>query len=203
MTRFTRLTMLSAMAAGLVACGGGAKLGGGEKGAAQAAYQASKPAGRFGFTSQQLVERALASGATTNAIFTAKCTKGGKASLTLDAVNLGQNGALNYSVSYDDCSEDGRNEYNGTVASSLRFALHENFSGFSFITTMKGKLTIEGEVSDFIEMDTTLTMAIGATSTTAGNVKLLVDGKVTTSQGAYLYVNENLDLSAGVLPPGA
>ena len=65
MTRFTRLTMLSAMAAGLVACGGGAKLGGGKDGAAQASYQASKPTGRFGQTSQQLVEQALASGAAT------------------------------------------------------------------------------------------------------------------------------------------
>jgi len=203
MTRFTRLTMLSAMATGLVACGGGAKLGGGEDGAAQAAYQASKPAGRFGSISKQLVERALASGATANAAFTARCTKGGKASLTLDAINLGQNGAINYSVSYDGCSEDGRNEYNGTVASSLRFALHEDFGGFSFITTMKGRLTIEGEISDFIEMDTTLTMAVGATSTTAGNVKLIADGTVTTSGGSYTYVNKTLDLSAGVLPPGA
>jgi hypothetical protein len=203
MTRFTRLTMLSAMAAGLVACGGGAKLGGGEDGAAQAAYQASKPTGRFGTTSQQLVERALASGATANATFTANCTKGGKASLTLDAINFGQNGALNYSVSYDDCSEDGKNEYNGRIASSLRFAFHEDFGGFSFITTMKGKLTIEGEISDFIEMDTTLTMDVGATSTTTGNVRLLVDGTVTTSGGSYTYVNKSLDLSAGLLPPGA
>jgi len=203
MTRFTRLTMLSAMATGVVACGGGAKLGGGEDGAAQAAYQSSKPLGRFGNTSQQLVERALASGATANSTFTANCTKGGKASLKLDAINLGQNGAINYSVSYDDCSEDGKNEYNGTVASSLRFAFHEDFSGFSFITTMKGRLTIEGEISDFIEMDTTLTMAVGATSATAGNVKLVADGTVTTSGGSYTYVNKTLDLSAGVLPPGA
>jgi len=202
MTRFTRLTMLSAMAAGLVACGGGAKLGGGKDGAAQASYQASKPTGRFGQTSQQLVEKALASGAATLAL-TADCSKGGKVSLKLDVDTVGQNGALNYDVTYDDCSEDGKNEYNGTVATSLRFAIDENFSSFSFITTMKGKLTIEGEISDFVDMDTKLTMDISATSATAGNVKMVIDGTVKTSTGTYTYANQTLDIGAGVLPPGA
>ncbi|HEY0094351.1 MAG TPA: hypothetical protein VGB96_08505, partial [Archangium sp.] len=80
MTRFSRLTMLSAMAAGLVACGGGAKLGGGEDGAAQAAFQASKPTGRTGRTSQKLLDKALASGAL-NVDLTATCAHGGKATL--------------------------------------------------------------------------------------------------------------------------
>jgi len=32
---------------------------------------------------------------------------------------------------------------------------------------------------------------------------MLIDGKVTTSGGSYTYVNKSLDLTAGVLPPGA
>ena len=75
MTRLTRLTMLSAMTLGLVACGGGAKLGGGKEGAAQAAFQASQPAGRGSKTGQALVEQALASGAATLTI-KADCCQG-------------------------------------------------------------------------------------------------------------------------------
>ncbi|HSP79292.1 MAG TPA: hypothetical protein VLQ93_12225, partial [Myxococcaceae bacterium] len=84
MKRFVRLTLLSAVAAGLAACGGGAKLGNGKEGAAQAAFQASQPVGRKGNTAQSLLDQALASGATTITI-TADCSHGGKASLALDA----------------------------------------------------------------------------------------------------------------------
>ncbi|HEX8822846.1 MAG TPA: hypothetical protein VF794_23165 [Archangium sp.] len=199
MTRFTRLTMLSAMAAGVVACGGGAQLGGGEEGAAQAAFQASKPMGRTGRTSQKLLDKALASGAV-NVTLTAKCTQGGKATLKADLTQVGQNGAIHYSVTYDDCSEDGRNEYNGTMAASMRFDADLSLGTLSFITTMKGKLTIEGEVSDFIDADVTLTMDFNATSARAGNVQLVLDGTVKTSTGSYTYANESLSITAGELP---
>jgi hypothetical protein len=201
MTRFTRLTMLSAMAAGLVACGGGAKLGGGKDGAAQAAFQASQPAGRGGKTSQQLLEKALASGAT-NVSLSATCANGGKASLTLDATHIGQNGELHYSVAYDACNEDGQNEYNGTMAMSLKFTsdISNGTIAASFITGMKGKLTIEGEISDFIDTDVKLTMDINATSARTGSVKLVLDGTIKTSEGNYVYANETLNITAGELP---
>jgi hypothetical protein len=201
MTRFTRLTMLSAMAAGLVACGGGAKLGGGKDGAAQAAFQASQPAGRGGKTSQQLLDKALASGATSISV-SANCANGGSASLTLDATNIGQNGELNYSVTYDACNEDGKNEYNGTMAMSLKFTTNigNGTISASLITGMKGKLTIEGEVSDFIDANVKLTMAVSATETHTGSVSLVLDGTIKTSEGSYAYAGETLNITAGVLP---
>lgn len=199
MTRFTRLTMLSAMAAGLVACGGGAKLGGGEEGAAQAAFQASQPAGRAGRTSQQLLDRALASGAASLTL-TADCSKGGKASLTLNTTGTGEAGAINYSVTYDACNEDGKNEYNGTMATSLDFDIDPAIGSFAFITTMKGKLTIEGEINDFIDANVKMTMDVNATSARAGSVKLVVDGTIKTSEGNYTYVNKTLNITAGELP---
>jgi hypothetical protein len=186
--------MLSAMAAGLVACGGdGAKLGGGRDGAAQAAFQASQPAGR-GKLSQQMLDEALASGAL-SATFSTTCSDSGKVSMTLDVTNLGQNGEVNYSVTYDNCNEDGANEYNGTLAMSFKVTPE-----FTVVTGMKGKLTIEGDISDYLETDVKLTMGFNATSTRSGSVKLVLDGTVKTSGGDYVYTNETLNITAGELP---
>jgi hypothetical protein len=201
MTRFSRLMVVSAMAAGLAACGGGAKLGGGKEGAAQAAYQASKPLGRDGKTEQRLLDQALASGAT-NITITAKCSQGGTAGLTLDLSNPGPVGSLKYSVTYDACSEDGKNEYNGTMVTTLQFAsqVGNGSASFSFITTLKGKLTIEGDVSDFVDADVKLTMDLTASSLHSGSVKIVTDGTIKTSEGSYTYSNETLTLIAGELP---
>ncbi|HYO71236.1 MAG TPA: hypothetical protein VEU33_34665, partial [Archangium sp.] len=80
MIRLTRLMVLAPMTLGLMACGGSAKLGGGEQGAAQAAFQASQPVGRNGNTSPTaLVQQALASGALTVSV-SYECHKGGKVS---------------------------------------------------------------------------------------------------------------------------
>lgn len=200
MTRFTRLTMLSAMAAGLVACGGGAKLGGGKEGAAQAAFQASQPAGRGSKTAERLLDQALASGAGSIAI-SATCAKGGKASLVLDSNVIGSDGSLNYTVKYEACNEDGRNEYNGTMATSMKFSFDSNYTSGAFLIGMKGKLTIEGEVSDFIDADVRLTMDFAATSTRSGTVQLVAEGFIKTSEGHYTYdASQPLTITVGELP---
>jgi hypothetical protein len=200
MTRLTRLTMLAAMTLGLVACGGGAKLGGGEKGAAQAAFQASQPVGRNGNTSANaLVRKALASGALTVSV-SYDCHKGGKVSWGVDLTNVGQNGTFNYDVTYDNCNEDGKNEYNGKMVYAMRFAVDPTLESFAFITTMKGRLTIEGEISDYIEADVALTMALTATSAHSGNVTLVIDGSIKTSEGSHVYTQDTLSIIAGELP---
>jgi hypothetical protein len=200
MTRFTRLTMLSAMAAGLVACGGGAKLGGGKEGAAQAAFQSSQPAGRGSNTGQSLVKQALASGAATLTL-TANCAKSGKVSLALDTTNTdSQTGTLNYTVTYDACNEDGKNAYNGTMATSMKIAVDPSYTSGSLTMGMKGKLTIEGEISDFVDADVRMTMDFAATSAHSGSVKLVLNGTIKTTDGNYVYANETLNISAGELP---
>jgi hypothetical protein len=201
MTRFTRLTMLSAMTAGLVACGGGAKLGGGKEGAAQAAFQASQPAGRGGTTAQRLLDQAMASGAV-NITLSANCAKSGKASLVLDSNVIGSDGSLNYTVNYESCNEDGRNEYDGTMATSMKFSFNDsNYTSGAFIIGMKGKLTIEGDVSDFVDADIRLTMDFAATSARAGTVRLVADGYVKTSESTYTYdASQPLTISVGELP---
>jgi hypothetical protein len=200
MSRLTRLTILSAMTLGLVACGGGAKLGGSEQGAAQAAFQASQPVGRNGNTSADaLVRQALASGALTVTV-SYDCHKGGKVSWSVDATNIGQNGTFNYDVTYDACNEDGKNEYNGKMAYAMRFDIDPTLQSFSFITSMKGRLTIEGEVSDYIDADVDLTMELNATSAHSGKVTVLVDGIIKTSGGSHVYTQDTLSIFAGELP---
>jgi hypothetical protein len=197
--------IVSVMAAGLTACGG-AKLGGGKEGAAQAAFQASQSAGRGSKTGQSLVEKALASGATSITL-TADCAKGGKASLTLSttANTNAPVGALTYTITYDACNEDGQNEYSGSMTTWMKFdfdVTNTTASG-SFTIGMKGKLTIEGEVSDFIDADVTLTMAFSATSAHSGSVQLVTNGSIKTSEGNYTYANETITITAGAELPQA
>ncbi|MCY1080907.1 hypothetical protein [Archangium lansingense] len=197
MIRLTRLMVLSAMTLGLVACGG-AKLGG-EEGAAAAAFQASQPAGRGSKTGQALVEQALASGALSITI-SADCAKSGKASLTLNAAGGELDGLINYSITYDACSEDGKSEYNGTMNTSLGITIDPKYASGAFVIAMKGKLTIEGEVSDFIDADVKLKMDFSATSAHSGSISLVVDGTIKTSDGSYVYANKAIAITAGELP---
>lgn len=204
MTHSTRLTILSALSLGLMACGG-AKLGGGKEGAAQAAFQASQPAGRsHDQTTQALLNKALASGAATLGIVV-DCAKHGTATLGLDlsgGSNTSPDGSIAYSIKYAQCNEDGHNEYDGTVASTLQFAYDPSLKTLAFITTMKGKLTISGDVSDSIDSDLTMRMDLTAVDTNTGNVQVVLDGTIKTSDGTYTYSHETLDITAGVLPHG-
>lgn len=198
MTRFTRLTILSAMGLGLMACGG-AKLGGGKEGAAQAAFQASQPTGRGSKTGQSLVKQALASGAATLTL-TANCADSGKVSLSLDANQTATDGFINYTVTYDACNEDGQNEYNGTMATSLGFTFDPTYTSGAFVIGMKGKLTIDGDISDSLDADVKMKMEFAATSAHSGSVKLVLDGTIKTSDESYVYTNETIAIAAGELP---
>jgi hypothetical protein len=203
MKRFVRLTLLSALAAGLAACGGGAKLGGGKEGAAQAAFQASQPVGRSGSSTQGLLDQALASGATTITV-TANCTHGGKASLSMDLTQGGSNSStLNYDIKYDACNEDGKNTYTGTMKTTLTMdiTLDGSNASASLIFKMNGKLNIEGDISDYVEAtNLTLTMNATASSTHSGSVTLTLNGAIKTSTESYTYSNELLSVIAGELP---
>ncbi|EPX62998.1 hypothetical protein D187_006408 [Cystobacter fuscus DSM 2262] len=202
MTRMIRLLAVSAVALGLTACGGGAKLGGDKEGAAQAAFQASQPAGRGHTKSgQALIDQALASGAVSITL-SADCAESGKVHLTLDAGAAPKLGTFSYVVRYDACSEDGENEYTGEVTTTVvaGFDLDGNIKIGGFYIAMKGKLTIEGEISDFIETDVRLGMEIAATSKRSGSVQLVVDGTIKTSTGSFTYSKEVLVTAAGRLP---
>lgn len=203
MTRMIRLMAVSVVALGLTACGGGAKLGGDKEGAAQAAFQASQPAGRgHTKTGQALIDKALASGAVSITL-SADCAAGGKVHLTLNAGATPRlDGALSYVVRYDACNEDGENEYTGEITTAMGINLDlfgQDKSGLFFIA-MKGKLTIEGEISDTLETDVRLSMEFAATSTRSGGVRLVIDGTIKTSTHSYTYSKEEIDMTVGRLP---
>ncbi|WNG19927.1 hypothetical protein [Cystobacter fuscus] len=206
MTRMIRLLAVSAVALGLTACGGGAKLGGDKEGAAQAAFQASQPVGRnqASKTANALLEQALSSGALSVTV-SADCAESGKVHLTLKAdATPWVMGALSYTIRYDACNEDGENEYNGEVTTTVvaGFDLDGKIKFGAFYIAMKGKLTIEGEISDFIDTDVRLSMELTATSKRSGNVELVVDGTIKTSNHNFTYSKEVIATTAGRLPRG-
>ena len=206
MTRFVRMTLFSALMVGLAACGGGAKLGGGKEGAAQAVFQASQPAGRSGSTNgQALLAQALASGATSITV-TASCSKGGNISLTLDAdetVN-DPNAAfsLTYDITYNNCKEDGKNAYDGTMRTVMNGYVSYNggTANVSMTYKMKGRLDISGDISDFVSADVTMTMSATASSAHTGSVDITLNGSIATSSESYVYNNERIHITAGELP---
>jgi hypothetical protein len=206
MTRFVRMTLFSALVVGLAACGGGAKLGGGKEGAAQAVFQASQPAGRSGSTNgQALLAQALASGATSITV-TASCSKGGNISLTLDADEMVTDPeatfSLTYDITYNDCNEDGKNSYDGTMRTTMNgyFSYDGNMANATIAYTMKGRLDISGEVSDFVSADVTMTTSVSASSAHTGSVEITLNGSIATSSESYVYNNEHINITAGELP---
>lgn len=205
MTRMIRLLAVSAVALGLTACGGGAKLGGDKEGAAQAAFQASQSVGRgHNKSGQALIDQALASGAISLTL-SADCAESGKVHLTLKAdATPWVLGAVSYTVRYDACNEDGENEYNGEVTTTVvtGFDLDGKMKFGAFYFAMKGKLTIEGEISDFIDTDVRLSMEFTATSKRSGSVQLVVDGTIKTSDHSFTYSKEVIATVAGRLPRG-
>jgi len=203
MTRFVRMTLFSTLMVGLAACGGGAKLGGGKEGAAQAAFQASQPTGRSGSTNgQALLAQALASGAFSSTT-TASCTKGGNATLVVDAskTTIDQNTgefSFTFDVTYNDCNEDGKNAYDGTMRTTLIGSFSTASAAFTY--KMKGRLDISGEISDFVNADVTMTMSATASSAHTGSVDITINGSIATSSESYVYNNERINITAGELP---
>jgi hypothetical protein len=193
MSRFIRLSILAAASAALVACGGGAKIGGGKEGAAKALFEASQPASKGG---QGSLLQALASGQTNvNAEVKVDCTHGGKAELKLDVTGGTQTGAVKFEVKYNKCNEDGANTFNGSM--QMELSIIGSGTSAELALKLKGKIEISGEIDDYLDADVTETISIAATSATSGTVTIKLNGTIKTSENSYTYVNETLTISAG------
>jgi hypothetical protein len=193
MSRFIRLSILAAASAALVACGGGAKLGGGKEGAAKAAFEASQPAAKGG---QGSLLQALASGQTNiNAEVKVDCANGGKAELKVDLTGGSQAGTLKYEVKYDSCNEDGVNEFNGSM--KMELSIVGTGTSADIALKLKGKIEISGDIDDFIDMDVTETISLTATGANSGTVTVKLNGTINTSEGNYVYNNESITITAG------
>jgi hypothetical protein len=210
MSRTIRLSLLALATTALVACGGGAKIGGGKEGAAKALFDASQPAGQGGNKSQQglnvsglglnvsgLVDpRTLASAADTSFEVAVDCAKSGSVKLKLDLTGSGTTaGSFKYDVEYKDCSQDGINEFKGKL--SMEYSFAGTGTSLDLSMRLKGKIEISGDVDDFVDADVTETVAFSATSATSGSVTLKLNGSIKTSDGSYTYANESLTITAG------
>lgn len=196
--RSIQLTLVAVVAVALSACGGGgAKIG--KEGAAQAVFQASQPVGK-GASGQGVVERALASGANGSLEITASCDKGGNATLKLNITGGGTSGEFSYNVTYNNCSEDGANRYNGSMTTT--FAASGSGTSATFTYTMNGRLTISGEIDDFVEANNVrLSMGIFGSGTGA-TVSMSINGSIRTSTETHVYNNETLSITVdGKLEP--
>ncbi len=195
MTRFIRLSILAVASAALVACGGGAKLGGGKEGAAQALFAASQPAAKGG---QGNLLQSLASGAiTVDAGASVDCLKGGSVKLKVDLSSIDQNsGKFKYEIEYKGCSQDGINEFDGKM--SMEFSVvTDGTTSASISMRLKGKIEISGEIDDFIDADVTETIDVTATGANSGTVTVKINGTIKTSEGSYSYLNEAISISVG------
>jgi hypothetical protein len=190
MKNFFRLTILAAAVVGLSACGGGAKLGGGKKGAAQALFQAGNATDQKG---GQRILNILQSGAVETAAVTVECTHGGSATLSIDTDGTFKNDGTgtftgSFDVEFDGCSEDGKNELDGSM--TMGFYTVTTNSTAQLKLKMKGKIEFSGEISDFIDADITETVDVSVTNGNSVNVTVKLNGKIATSEETYTYNNE-------------
>ena len=213
MLRTIRFSLLAVATTALVACGGGAKLGGGKEGAAKALFEASQPAGKGGNTSSQsLLRNGL--GLSLNGLSSniaditgdleveVACSQGGAVKLKLDLSSAGtgsQTGSFKYDLEYKDCNEDGVNKFKGKMTMEFIFAGTETSIDLSL--RLKGKIEISGDIDDFIEADVTETFSASATSATSGTVSIKLNGTIKTSEGNYVYNNESITINvSGEIP---
>lgn len=213
MKNFVRMSVLAAAAVALSACGSsGAKLKD-KQAAAQAMYQATEGSGQSSGQSvvRGLVNRAralhaqaVASGAATvdtDLEITADCAHGGSATLkfnTDSSYATDTSVSIAYDISYDNCNEDGKNEIDGDMTMGIYLAADS--SSFEAKFGLKGKIDIDGEISDSLDANITESVGINGTS---GQVSLKIDGSIKTSDQSYTYSNETFTFSASAELAGA
>lgn len=187
----------------LTACGGGAKLGGGKDGAAQALFQASRPAS----SSKGAASKLYSSGITAGEV-SVNGQKSGTAKLSFDITDFGQNttsGSLKFTITYDNFSDDGKNYYSGSMTVTEDFNIQVAGSAVSggVALTMKGKINISGDISDFVDANITETVDFSSLSNQTGTVNVVLDGTIATSTESYAYSKETINFTAGTELPKA
>lgn len=208
MLRPVRSALLASLALALTACGGsGAKLAGGKEGAAQALFMASQ-AGYSGMSAAGGRRVSATSASAPSMDLSVDCAKGGKVSLSFDfdeSAGYANGGELAYTLDYDDCSQDGRNSFDGSLLNTMVTDVDAGGESFSMAMKLEGKLDISGEVDDFVEADITQSMDfdLADVETGAGTVVVRLTGTIKTSTATYTYDGTPLTVEVGALPAEA
>ncbi len=194
-----RVAVAAVAAAGLVGCGGGAKLGKGE--AAAMVFGASGPAMSSTQNGGSLAP--YMNGATPGSV---SCTNGGTATFSASANGIqGEDsgewfGAME--VEYDGCTEpiqddpnttqveSGEAIFDGKMTMGMRMNLELGSTvSFGMSFRMQGRIDVSGDYSDYVDADITQTVAVTANDTGATS-SVVIDGSIETSTETYTYDNE-------------
>jgi hypothetical protein len=179
----------------LVACGPGAKIGGGKQGAAAAATALSAP-------TRRAADRAATPADLTD--LNSTCSKGGTAKLSnfkaqVDTSGGGASVSQTFTMQLVACglasSELGTALYNGTVEVSQKVITGAN--GVQIEQSFKGRVSIDGAFSDYLDTDVAQTVDISSLGTD-GSVSVLLKGSVANSSGTYAF-NEVVNVTQGSL----
>lgn len=181
---------------GLVACGPGAKIGGGKQGAAEALYGASK-ATSAGANKQT-------GGVDITGSISWSCPEGGTAELSGFSVAIDTTGGATvkqtFTAKYNDCgaakSDQGVAKYNGSW--NVTQSVITSANGVSVDQAFKGKVLVQGAFDDFVDADVTQSVLVSGLSSTTGSVSMTLKGTITTSAGTNTY-NEEVNVTAGTL----
>lgn len=174
------------------ACGTGAPLGGSKAGAAQALYQAMRPAsesggyGGFGSpienVSAQVTVKGKASGTATV-----------KADVVVDQSGGSSQVAVRSTITYADYSNDGKTRYNGTLTLDLKVSSTGSSAEVKYVA--KGTLTLSGEIDDNLDIDTSIEVSASALSASSGSASVRISGSISTRSGRYDYAAEAFDIA--------
>ncbi len=187
-----RLVLVAVSAAGLLACGPGAKIGGGKQGAAEAFAAASKAA--QGGTTR------TGSGVDLTGAIAWKCPKGGEARLAgfqmvTGILGGGANVTQKFDIEYSGCgladSSAGVAVYNGTI--TVEQAVATAATGVDLDQKFVGKLLVQGAFDDFLDANVSQKVSAGALAGTAA-VAMTLKGTVATSAGSFAF-DESLSVS--------
>jgi hypothetical protein len=185
-----RFLGLSLAVLACVGCGG-AKLGGGKEGAAQALASASSAA----LTANSF---AGASGGTASY----QCPHGGSVVATASMGSTTPNAS--FTAEYNGCSIDGHNKLDGTLTTTM--SSESSSTGGAFVMQMVGEIDISGDISDFLRANITQRMTYTTStsgSTMSMHATIVLDGSIETSTAQHVYAAETYDVDMSAeLPRG-
>ncbi len=189
----TQLSNICVVVLAFCACGPRAQISGGKQGASEALYAASGPM-------KGGADKAGSKIDVTGSV-DVKCAEGGSATLHGFGVVLGQAGladvAQSFTADYNNCgvmTGAGVATMNGSLAvvQSVKVAT----GTVDVDQAIKGKLLWQGACDDFLDIDVSQKVAVGALTQTSGGVSMILKGKVIDSEGTFTF-DEAVSVTAG------
>ena len=195
MKKLIRVGIAVVAALGLVGCGG-RPLAPGKEAAAGALFQSSR--GANGATGMLAQVMNAAAGITTDV--KVSCPKGGNVAVKVNVDITNPTTNIAYDLTYDGCSYDGHTSMKGTM--HMTFDVVTTNTSVQMALHLKGRLDFWGEISDFIDVDVTETVAqTDLTGTSAANVSIVLNGTITDSSGNYVFANETISIDGSEFTP--